>query len=742
MVRMRIVFFTIVLINTILFYTKVKPFSFAINMDIVPHTEIRNEHITELFELINKNSTTNQKTTELYAAKLVDAIQQIENKEIKHKLFKKLGKLYVDNQYFLEEAIVLYTNAAKYHMVKGELYELGICNGMLGSIYFLLDRYEQSQLFFKKSFHHFQDNSVNEITAEIYRNYVSLLVALGDDEEVFEYCIELLDYYEKRNDTESVFDIKLKIGEIYFANRQYNKAVNFNRALLKEYEHQKVDKINAKKRNIHLWRLHTNLGHVYRVESKLDSSLFWFKKGLNFVDNQDLQKYIPGTYNSIGKVYLLKHEYRNALGYLEAALDFENKGVPFVFANSRLYGNLSTCYAGLGDKKNALFYLDKTLKYADSSSSLLIKKNSRTHAYKVNKLLKKYATSNFYFVERGKYEDSIRDVRASGKIAKLESKYRQQQKQREIDILLKDNEIELLTISREKIANSFLIFLVLAFISFSTYFLYRFWQNKKLTEELTKRNIIINRQRDEISLSLKNQNALNQELNEINGALQKFFSIISHDLKAPFNVILGFCDLLFCSIDELDKKDVKKYIAWIRTSAYKNFHLTEKLLSWAATNQRGITVSRKITGIKEIVDKVIDNYEDLIVQKKIKIQANIKESFKANVDPNILETVLSNLVNNAIKFTRIGGYVEVHAKSVNNMICIEVKDNGIGMNADEVENLLKIDKVHSKKGTNDECGSGLGLILCKELLTYHNGYLEVKSEEGIGTSFSVFIIDK
>ena len=742
MIRMRIVFFTIVFLNTMFLYLNIDPISFTINTNVDSKSEAYSDDVIELFELIEENISSDKKIIELYAAELAINIDQIENKEIKFKLLKKLGKLCVDNHFFLEEAISLYTKAAKHHMIKGELYELGICNGMIGTIYFLMDQYEQSQLFFKKSFVYIHDQPINVNTADIYKNYISLLVALGDDQEVFEYCIELVDFYEKANDTENVFEIKLKIGEIYFKNRQYNKASSFYKALLDEYKIQEINETDIKKRNLNLWKLHINLGHVYRVKSNLDSSLYWFKKSLSIIKKNKQDKYFPGTYNSIGKVYLLKNEFQNALGYLESALKFENKGVPFVFANSRLYGNLATCYAGLGDKQKALLYINKTLKYADSSSSLIIKKNSRTHAYKVSQLLRKYEASNMYFVERGKYEDSIRDIRTLGKIAKLESKYVQQQQQREIDIILKDNEIQLLTISREKIANSFVIFLILVFISFSSYVFYRFWQNKKLTEELTRRNLIINRQRDEISLSLENQNTLNQELNEINGALQKFFSIISHDLKAPFNVILGFCDLLFCSIDELDKKDVKKYVEWIRTSAYKNFHLTEKLLSWAATNQKGIKVSREITVIKNIVDKLVHTYQDLIEEKDIKIQVNIKESFKANIDPDILGTVLSNLINNAIKFTRKEGNIEINGMRENNMICIEVNDNGIGMNANEVENLLKIDKVHSKKGTNDESGSGLGLILCKELLTYHDGYLEVKSEEGKGTSFSVFIIDK
>ncbi len=259
-------------------------------------------------------------------------------------------------------------------------------------------------------------------------------------------------------------------------------------------------------------------------------------------------------------------------------------------------------------------------------------------------------------------------------------------------------------------------------------------QNEKGTEKLSKR--------DEIFQSLKVQLRLNNELMETNNALQSFFSIISHDLRSPFNAILGFIDILSNSIDDLSEKQIRMYVECIKKSAYQNYYLTEKLLSWAAINKKGIKVHRERHTIKSIVDKVLSNHIALSNKKGIKVKNHISQCLMANIDTNIVETVLCNLINNAIKYTRDKGMIEIFGKKENHRICLTVKDNGIGMSKNKITNLFKIGEVRSTPGTNDEPGSGLGLILCKELLKYHNGYLQVESIQGKGTSFSVLLLDK
>jgi signal transduction histidine kinase len=281
----------------------------------------------------------------------------------------------------------------------------------------------------------------------------------------------------------------------------------------------------------------------------------------------------------------------------------------------------------------------------------------------------------------------------------------------------------------------FYLIVILAGLCVISVFIYMAYKrNQKFALELSRTNSIVNQQRNEIASSLDIEKDLNNKLNQANSSLERFFSIIAHDLRGPYNIMLGYADILVDNFDSLDRKDIKKYVTTIHKAAHKNYQLTQNLLSWAILQKGGITVAKKKLNAKELVDECINIYDELASQKNIELINRCPSNLSGNLDRNIATCILSNLINNAIKYTPNQGNVTISVRKMASCLVFKVDDTGVGMSKKILKNLFELTKMSSKEGTANEPGSGLGLILCKELAVTHRGDIRVKSKLGKGTS--------
>jgi signal transduction histidine kinase len=253
---------------------------------------------------------------------------------------------------------------------------------------------------------------------------------------------------------------------------------------------------------------------------------------------------------------------------------------------------------------------------------------------------------------------------------------------------------------------------------------------KVLEEKVKERTLKIEAQKEEIIRK-------NTELNEINSSKDKFFSIIAHDLRNPFNAILGFTNLLLMDLHNIDSDKLKKSLENIKSSSQQAFDLLENLLLWARTQTVVIAFRPVETDINELTCECINHVSAQANRKNIDITFENVENIIMPVDPDMIKTVVRNLLTNAIKFTWQNGKVKVFLYRKENSCIIEVADNGTGISPEKMNNLFKIDNSAKMKGTSQEPGSGLGLIICKELVERHEGYITAESNEGQGTIFRV-----
>lgn len=225
------------------------------------------------------------------------------------------------------------------------------------------------------------------------------------------------------------------------------------------------------------------------------------------------------------------------------------------------------------------------------------------------------------------------------------------------------------------------------------------------------------------------------QIKKLLGDKDKFFSIIAHDLKGPFNGIIGLSELLLEKKDHSDNDETNEFIQLIHQSSKNTYSLLENLLTWAQSQTGSIEFSPKKLEIISIADKTINLLSNIAQNKNIVIRSQIEKNEYVIADRDMLETILRNLVSNAIKFTQTNGEVLFSMTKENNQTVFSVKDNGIGISSEKSAELFTIDQKHSTFGTNDEAGTGLGLMLCKEFVKKHGGKIWVESQIGKGSDF-------
>jgi len=228
----------------------------------------------------------------------------------------------------------------------------------------------------------------------------------------------------------------------------------------------------------------------------------------------------------------------------------------------------------------------------------------------------------------------------------------------------------------------------------------------------------------------------NKKLLELNATKDKFFSILAHDLKNPFNTIIGFSELLLQNFDEISTKEQKEYIGYIQKSGKETFKLLENLLLWARSQKGILEYKPKKENLNNIVKEIINLSQVTATAKNINLLNNTPEEIFVKADKEMLLTIIRNLISNAIKYTPKGGTIIISANTNKNADFIEicVQDNGIGISAEKQSQLFKMTEGISTEGTEKEKGTGLGLILCKEFVDKHNGDIWVENNVDKGTS--------
>ncbi|MDH3267437.1 MAG: PAS domain S-box protein [Ignavibacteria bacterium] len=227
-----------------------------------------------------------------------------------------------------------------------------------------------------------------------------------------------------------------------------------------------------------------------------------------------------------------------------------------------------------------------------------------------------------------------------------------------------------------------------------------------------------------------------EELKLLNSAKDKFFSIISHDLRSPFNSLLGLTEYITHSYDEMTPQEIKSSISNVYHSSKQVYNLILNLLEWSMIQSGRITVNKSVIKLTELGSEIMNLYEEGANFKRLNLVNNMDQDILVYADKYMIDTIIRNFVSNSIKFTKPGGKIIIKGIINGDNAEVSVTDSGIGISIEDQKNLFRIDEQSRRDGTANEKGTGLGLLLCKEFIEKNNGVLWVESEEGKGSRFS------
>lgn len=252
------------------------------------------------------------------------------------------------------------------------------------------------------------------------------------------------------------------------------------------------------------------------------------------------------------------------------------------------------------------------------------------------------------------------------------------------------------------------------------------------------------KQKDELEKLNKELKETNEKLieserkqKEINDQKDRFFNIVAHDLKNPLSIIISSCDLLDNYFDRIDKESLRKQIGTISKASNSLFNLLENLLEWSRSQTGRIKYKPEKVNLFNIIDSMFELCEAAADKKGIELTSYVTEKAVVYADLNMVATIFRNLISNAIKFTKKEGRITVSSDIDGDFVKLYIADSGVGIKEEDINKLFKIDSTFTTRGTENEKGTGLGLILCKEFVEKNGGTITVSSEYGKGSVFVV-----
>jgi len=257
----------------------------------------------------------------------------------------------------------------------------------------------------------------------------------------------------------------------------------------------------------------------------------------------------------------------------------------------------------------------------------------------------------------------------------------------------------------------------------------------KQKKELNDQNILLEKEifeRKKIEQSLRESE---QKLQELNSTKDKFFSILAHDLRNPFNTIMGFSELLLTQKQHITEDKADHFYKLINEASKSAYNLLSNLLEWSRAQTGTISFIPFNFDVSQVISESLKLLEGSAAKKGIKFISEVKVKTEIFADMNMITTILRNLISNAIKFTGEGGTIKILAHQFDEFVHLEINDTGVGIKEQDIQNLFKIDSNKSTLGTNNETGTGLGLILCKEFVERNGGKIWVESTLKLGSSF-------
>lgn len=651
-----------------------------------------------------------------YAERANATASKLRNDTLKIKTLQMLAKVFADSGEY-NQAIVNYDKAVKTANAIHDYHTSLSLYKKISKLYSKTQNNNKAIANYKQAIEFFNNIEDKYYLASTYNSLGLQYNKMNINDSAITELFHSLKLAEKNNYTLISAYANNNIGLVCLNQEDNSKAIEY---FIKASE----DFIKIDKHYI-TGKTYNNIALIYLNQKKYDSALVYLQKSFFIKEELGDSTSIISTINNFGLLFEKQEKYSLALEKYLIVYHYSLKQGN-TYNKALAANNVGFAYFKLGSFALAEKYLNEALGYAVDIESDKLYKIVYESFYKLYNKQQDYKNAFKYYNLFSQAKDSLFTIEKEKLIADIETKYESEKQQREILLLKKDN----ILIKERNFRQRIIVYAIVAFLFISVLFSISFFRSKKKikskNQSLREKNKKINKQKEELQIS--------------NATKDKFFSIIAHDLRSPFNSMLGFAGLLKNEFDDYNTEEKKKFIGLIYNGLENTLKLLDDLLSWARSQKGTIAYNPEKINLLVLTNEISELLNQSIENKSIKLINELELNTYVEADRDMLATIIRNLLSNAIKFTNKHGEITINAELIkdenNNQFAeICVSDTGMGIPKKIQSKIFDIGENTSMQGTENETGTGLGLILCKEFVEKHGGKIWFKSEVGKGSSF-------
>lgn len=562
-----------------------------------------------------------------------------------------------------------------------------LCNN-IGLIFRNQGVLDHALQYFLRSLNGFEREGSTTMMASPLQNIGNIFYSKGDYDKALEYYKKALELKENTDDASGIADLNINIASTYMKNGHDNEALEiFTKA---EQIYRELGNIG---RAAHCY---DNMGDVYLKLKDYDKAAAYIKKGLELRRQAGNQIDLSYSLNNLANYYVLTREPAKALDLLKEAIN-------------------------IGNKANALPILERSYYI-------------QIQAFKINNQYQKALDAYEKYLV---IHDSITGLSNSQQLIQQSLQYEFDKKQEQFKTQQRQKEISL---EHQVKAQKMLIYPgigIIVLLIVIIFLIFRMLRLRKRTLQIMKDHAVtMEQQNEELKQQQLEITRQHHDLEKLIATRDKFFNIIAHDLKNPFNTIHGLTELMMRNFESNSPEHQRELIGMLYKSSKNAYNLVENLLNWASTQTGIIKVIPEKFDLIGLIKLNIQLHTEHAGIKQLKMEYfGLPEAF-VFADKKMIDTVIRNLISNALKYSQPGGIVRISAIPENLIVWVNVEDSGTGMTEEQINNLFKIEKLNSTEGTANEMGTGLGLIISNEFVTLNMGEIKIQSQPEKGSKFS------
>ncbi len=582
----------------------------------------------------------------------------------------------------------------------------------------MISDYDSSRKILDEAMKIREESGLTSESGKFYLNY-------GHTEALSSHFHKAIEYYqsgmkaaEKENNKEDLAYGYTNLAILNFLINEPEKAMRYN---------EKALKIVRENNYTYL------LGDVYQHYVIMYIGLGDLNTAMKYAEMAAEAYKLTGNKIGLGGIYDNTGLILGFLGKDNESINYFKKSLEIREEISDLKG-VASSYINIASALIDLNRVDEGLKYLNDANALIGKYNDqRQLSQSLNKLSVGYEKKGNYIKALEYYKkfkasyDSVFSGESIGRILRVEAQHLNEQKQKEIESLRamkeKDDQIRLFLILA-------IIFVGVAAFAAVNAFLFK----RKAHQNLGELNRQLLKKTEELEL-------LNEELKSLNQDKDKFFSVIAHDLRSPFFALLGNSELLAHDIDIMTREQISEFSHNTLAMTRNIYSLLENLLAWSTYSTGRIKFNPAVFDAAAQIMQIIEVSRVTASQKSIRIQFNPDGEYRVNSDKEIINLVVRNLVSNSVKFTPAGGKIDLHIFRSSDNTVITVSDTGSGIPEESLLNMFT-NKINSTRGTENEKGTGLGLMLCKDMADLIGGKISAENLPGGGARFTFVVPDR